>query len=734
MSYTPRHTTPLKAFGLLGAAFSPFLSHGAAAQANLALEEVTVTAQKREDSLQDTPISLVAYDESSLAKLGISSLDGIAQTVPNLDMRQTTNGSAGARIFIRGVGVNDHVATLDGAVGVYLDGVYIARNTGLAFEITDLERIEVLRGPQGSLWGRNTSGGAISLIGKKPSGELHLKQVIDVGNYGYVRSNTQLDLPRVGDFSAKLSALYDRKDGWVENKGNGVDFGEAENSGARFALRWAPAEDFTADYVYDYAHSKYGSAYYQPITPFFPSFSMIDYSPDREDEAYPGHYYAYSRYSIDGHALTLEWNANEQLTFKSITAYRQLRQDNYADNGANPYYRLYANDPYDVDQSQFSQEFQVLGDLLDGGLIYTAGLYYFEERAHDSGRDYATVPVPDPLELQIGDRDLKVDNSASAVFGSATWTPEALDRRLHLTGGFRLSTDHREADFNNRIPPLDVKADHSWRNFSPSFTAAYDIDETSNVYLKYAEGYRTGGYNGRATSLEKATTPVDAETLSSYELGYKSEWLDRRLRLNAAVFTSDYDDMQLTLLDTSPGAPPGATNYVNAGEARLRGLEIELTAALAEGLTLRGSFARLLNEFKEVIDPVSKLDVADEFLLVGAPRTTWNADLEYVFPATSWGEVAADINYSWKDESEIASLKKDAGKPMPSYGVWNARLTLRDIAVSERSDLAVALWVKNLADEEYQTDGFELGQTAGTRLAVFGEPRTYGLEVTYNFQ
>jgi iron complex outermembrane recepter protein len=173
---------------------------------------------------------------------------------------------------------------------------------------------------------------------------------------------------------------------------------------------------------------------------------------------------------------------------------------------------------------------------------------------------------------------------------------------------------------------------------------------------------------------------------------------------------------------------------VNAGEAELRGLEIELTAALAEGLTLRGSFARLLNEFKEVIDPVSGLDVADEFLLVGAPRTTWNADLEYEFPAARWGQFVADVNYSWKDESEIASLKKDAGKPMPSYGVWNARLALRDIAVSERGQLQVALWMKNIADEEYQTDGFELGQTAGTRLAVFGEPRTYGLELTYEFE
>lgn len=730
MSYKPRLAFRRKAFTLLGAAISPLLAQSAAAEAGYALDEVTVTAQKREDSLQDTPISLVAYDEAALEKLGISSLDGIAQTVPNLDMRQTTNGSAGARIFIRGVGVNDHVVTLDGAVGVYLDGVYIARNTGLAFEITDLERIEVLRGPQGSLWGRNTSGGAINLISKKPSGELQFKQVVDIGNYGYARSNTQLDLPRFGDFSVKLSGLYQRKDGWVENRGNGVDFGEAKSSAARIAVRWQPADNFTADYAFDYAHSKYGSGYYQPTTPFYPVFSQIAYSSSRQDKAYPTHRYENSAFTIDGHTLTLEWNASEHTTVKSITAYRDMRQGNYTDSGANPYVRLFSNDPYNVNQDQFSQEFQLLGDLLDNSLVYAAGIYYFEESAHDFGKDYVAVPV----EFLVSDRDLNVKNSASAVFGSATWTPQFLDKRLHLTGGFRQSTDHREIDMSDSVANFAAKADHGWRNFSPSFTVAYDLDDTSNVYLKYAEGYRTGGYNGRAASAQKAITPVGEETLVSYELGYKSEWLERRLRLNAAVFNSDYKDIQLTLMDSTPGAPATATNYVNAGEARMRGLEVELTAALAEGLTLRASFARLLSEFKEVIDPVSGLDVADEFLLVGAPDRTYNVDLEYNLPAFAWGQPSADINYSWKGESEIASVKRDAGEPMESYGIWNARLALRDIPVSGRGKLAVALWVKNLTDKEYQTDGFELVRTAGTRLATFGEPRTFGLEFTYNFQ
>lgn len=736
MQYISRNSLSLQVFSLLGATVSAVLAMPVSAQSGLALEEVIVTAQKREDSLQDTPISLVAYDESALEKLGISNLNDIAQTVPNLDIRQTTNGSAGARIFIRGVGVNDHVVTLDGAVGVYLDGVYIARNTGLAFEVTDLERIEILRGPQGSLWGRNTSGGAINLVGKKPSGELQFKQVVDVGNYGYARSNTQLDLPRMGDFSIKLSGLYERRDGWVENRGVGVDFGEAKNMGARIAVRWTPADAVTVDYVYDYAKSDYGSAYYQPTTPLFPAYAGIDWSSSRQDKAYPGHRYEASHYTIDGHTLTAAWAINEHTTFKSISSYRDMRQDNYTDNGANPVVRLFSNDPYNVRQDQFSQELQLLGDLLDDSIKYTVGLYYFEEDARDFGADYVGLSFGGPpFELRLNDRNLKAQNSAWAAFGSATWTPAVLDNRLHLTGGFRLSMDYREIDMTTYgSSAFAAKANHSWRNFSPSFTAAYDVSDTSNVYLKYAEGYRTGGYNGRATSAQKALQPVDEENLVSYELGFKSEWFERRLRVNTALFTSLYEDIQLSLMDTSPGAPPAAVNYVNAGKAKMRGLEIEVAAVLAEGLMLRGSYARLLREFNEVIDPITGQDVADDFLLVGAPKTTYNIDLEYNFPAFSWAQLSADINYSWKDEREIASLIKDAGQPMESFGVWNARLALREIAVSERGQLTVALWGKNLTDKEYQLDGFEMLTTAGTRLATFGEPRTFGLEVTYNYR
>lgn len=722
---------------------SPIISATAVAQSTQGysmLEEVIVTAQKREQSLQDTPISVSVLDNSAVEKLKISNLLDIAHAVPNLDIRQTTNGSSGARIYIRGVGVNDHVVTLDGAVGVYMDGIYMARNSGLAFDVTDLERIEVLRGPQGSLWGRNTTGGAINLITKKPSGEFGFKQSLDVGNYDYLRSNTQIDFPKIGDVSTKISLLHEEKEGWVSNQGAGVNFGDKDNQGFRLAVRWTPTDVLTVDYAYDYAQSEFGSAYYQNSTPFDPAFSAVPFSTDRLEKATPSTNYRASEYDMNSHSLSVAWNLSDDLTLKSITGYRDLEQRNYTDNGANAVStRLFSNDPFNVDQDQISQEFQLLGNALDDALHYTLGLYYFQENGKEFNSDFITAallppPLPPLLEVKLYDRDLEAKNTAKAAFGEVSWTPGLFDKRLHLTAGLRYSSDEREIDLEQVeglfTPDFTAQAKDDWSNVSPSFVASFDLSDDSNVYFKYTEGYRTGGFNGRGSSVREAVTPVDEETLVSLELGLKSEWFDRRLRVNAAVFRNDYEDIQLTLID--PVGPPGSLLRINAGEAEIDGVELDLTAVLGEGLELRLSYAHLSSEFVEVIDPVTGLDISDGYVTVASPENSFNIDLEYRFPRTSLGELSADLNYAWKDEREIEPLLAQGVEPLDSFGVWNGRLMLSDITVSSSGSLAVSLWAKNISDEEYQLDGFKL-TTTGSTLLTYGEPRSYGLRFDYEY-
>lgn len=702
------------------------------------LEEVIVTAQKREQSLQDTPISISVLDNSAVEKLKISNLLDMAHAVPNLDIRQTTNGSSGARIFIRGVGVNDHVVTLDGAVGVYMDGIYMARNTGLAFDVTDLERIEVLRGPQGSLWGRNTTGGAINLITKKPSGEFGFKQSLDVGNYDYLRSNTQIDFPEVGGVSTKISLLHEEKDGWVSNQGAGVDFGDKDNQGLRLAVRWTPTDSLTVDYAYDYAQSEFGSAYYQNSSPATnPAFSSVPFSTDRLEKATPSTNYRASEYDMSSHSLTVAWNLSDDLTLKSITGYRDLEQRNYTDNGANAVSpRLFSNDPFNVDQDQISQEFQLLGNALDDALHYTLGLYYFQENGKEFNSDFITLAVPFLIELKAYDRDLEAENTAKAAFGEVSWTPGLFEDRLHLTAGLRYSVDEREIDLEQVAAftgAFTAQAKDDWSNVSPSFVAAFDLSDDSNVYFKYTEGYRTGGFNGRGSSAREAETPVDEEKLVSLELGLKSEWFSRRLRFNAAVFKSDYEDIQLSLTDPAPDAPPGSILRINAGEAEIEGVELDLTAVIGEGLELKVSYAHLSSEFVEVIDPVTGLDISDSFVTVASPENSFNIDLEYRFPRTSLGEFSADLNYAWKDERAIEPRLTAAVEPLDSFGVWNGRLMLSDITVSSSGSLAVSLWAKNISDEEYQLDGFNLTTTSGSTLITYGEPRSYGLRFDYQY-
>ncbi len=308
---------------------------------------------------------------------------------------------------------------------------------------------------------------------------------------------------------------------------------------------------------------------------------------------------------------------------------------------------------------------------------------------------------------------------------------------MHLTAGVRYSVDEREIQISNNLlevqtPDSSGGARDDWSNVSPSFVLAYDMSDDATAYLKYVHGYRTGGFNGRAGTVSEAIKPVDEENLVSYELGLKSEWLDRRLRINAAFFLSDYDDVQLSLVDNDPDAPPGAVARINAGEAELSGLELDVTAALSERLRLQLSYAYLDSEFVEVIDPISGDDISDIYLLVGAPENSYNLDLDYVVGQFDWGYLSANLNYAWRDTRNIRPTELELGDPLESYGLWNARLSLTEMEVFGNGTLGVALWIRNLSDEEYQLDGFGLS-TTGSTLLTYGEPRTYGLQLSYTF-
>ncbi len=722
-----------------------------------ALEEVLVTAEKREASLQDTPISISAFNNEDLEKFGISNLADVQFSVPNMAMRQFPNSQSALRIFIRGIGNNDVQITQDPAVGVYLDGIYVSRSSGLANQIVDPERIEVLRGPQGTLYGRNATGGAINIIPKAPTGEFNWLQNFTMGNYGRRVISTNVNFPEsAAGMAFKLGYIYSERDGWVKNLGEGPDFGDERKQGARLALRYDLSEDITLDYSFDHTDNTIGTFYYQTIGEANAGFENVTRSPDFIDEVNPRVPVKESGLRVDGHGLILNWEVNDSMVAKSLTGYREMDESIYQDYSANQGTdRLFANDPFETRHRQFSQEFQISGNTLSDQLNYLVGVYYFEEFGREHTTDFIALaaetfsgplplPIPvsafvEPISDELQTRTTYAGNEAWAVFGQLTYTPAFLDSRGHLTLGVRKTEDKRYVrgtrsngfwgtviggeNFEN----VEAKADYS--NTSPALTLAWDLLDNANIYIKYVEGYRTGGFSGRGVSAASLTTPIDEESVTNNELGIKSQWFDNRLRFNAAYFESDYDDIQLSF--ASQGNPADVVVF-NAGKASINGFEADIVAALTHDLLLTLNYAMLDTDVEEVTNPNTGANDAEGYALPGAPDSSYMLDLTYT--PMVWGAVSllANVNYSWRDSqwpASNASVISDA--EIKSYGLLNARLGLRDIPFMGGL-LAVSAWGKNLGNEEYQLDIIGAFPWS-TRVGAFGEPKSYGLDVNYRF-
>ncbi|WP_162932172.1 TonB-dependent receptor [Solimonas sp. K1W22B-7] len=464
------------------------------------IEEIVVTAQKRAESIQDTPISMAAFDAEMLEQRGISGIDDLQGNVPGLNVLAFPTQASTLRLFIRGIGLNESQVTQDPAVGIYMDGVYIARSAGLALDVTDLERIEVLRGPQGTLYGRNTTGGAVNLISKKPDPDafaMHFSGTLGDRDLGSFKGT--INMPLSDDAAVKFGVMMKRQNGYVENTGPGGDFGDRQSLGFRFDARWLPEDWLKIDYGFDFTDiSLYSQMIQAVLRPesdkgsanLIREFGELNtvYSPHRLDKLATGLPMEESGTRIQGHALILTVPMDDH-ELKYIGAYRSLLDHYYTDLGGgagSTEFRLDSN-RYDgpaaraafggpsplvvptIDQSQWSHELQLSGAAFDESLRYIIGAFYFTEEATDLSpyalqATAALLPAqadalyrlfPDlvnqvaslagPRVVIFNQRESGAENSAFAAFGQGTWTPDWLDQKLHLTAGFRHSRDKREA-------------------------------------------------------------------------------------------------------------------------------------------------------------------------------------------------------------------------------------------------------------------------------------------------
>jgi iron complex outermembrane receptor protein len=740
---------------LLGLTAMPAELLAQAAEKAGGLEEIVVTARRREEALQDTPVSVSALSTAALERSNVQQLDKLTQLVPNVAMTATPGFMGANTAFIRGIGSQEPSLSLDTAVGTYLDGIYLGRNTASNFDLVALERVEVLRGPQGTLFGRNTTGGAINLITKAPARDFGIEEKAGFASFGEWSSRTTVDTGELGGtgLSATVAYLHRKRDGYVDNPfaPDSKDPGSLLSNAvwAKLHGEWGAVK---ADYSFDYDRMKGVAPAFQLgyVTPAVAGYfanatngSRFTYSPGYLDTVplRP----LQQRVTIKGHALTLQADLTPELTVKSISGYRRFDAGlttSYGPPGvfgpvlgsATPQeVYVYQADAKTEFARQYSQELQLLGTF--ERLNFVSGLYYFNEHtAETNPSSLAFVLSPTSAAFTRSLSQYAVRSRSYAAFGQASYTPPILDDRLEVTAGLRYTKDKKSAF---QTAAIARQGRSSWHNTSYNVTLAYKWTPDVMTYARYGTGYRSGGFNVRATAAGQSFT-FPPEKAKAAEIGFKTEFLDRRVRLNGALFHTKYDDLQVTIYTNTAGG--AATGFTNPARATFKGFEAELEAVPVDGLTLGASVGYVDAGYKSIYFPAPGTGVLTNYASIShfvyVPKWTTHVGAQYDFPETGVGRFSVRGDWStmskrWFHVNNLPTLNPFNDQiASGGWGQVDARVTLSDIPVhfGGRSEAEASFYVENLTNEHYRVSGIDFG-SLGFAGNVYSMPRRFGVDL-----
>jgi iron complex outermembrane receptor protein len=684
-----------------------------------AIEEIVIMARKVEENLQEVPISVTAFSAEFLERKGLDTVNELGAFTPNLLTTPGPSGSGrGANYYIRGIGQTDWIPTQNPGVGTYLDGVYLGRTTGMLLDLADIERVEVLRGPQGILFGKNTIGGAIQVIAKKPGPEKEGFGEITFGRYNRIDTKFSLNAPLSDNLFARFSGLARSNDGFSNRIVDGKDAGDDQDVGGRFALQWNVSEDFSAFVSVDGTRRR---AHPIPHSLVEGSTVPVPIPADPRENIAAGVVPWKDELDAFGVSGVIDWNIGA-IQFKSITAYRDMEIAFGADFDGSP---VHSNQiDLSSNQDQISQELQLTGTLLNSRLDWLLGFYFLEEEF-----DFTNITINGPGPRDIGTIDVVEQKTTNySVFAHGTWhATDALD----ISPGLRYTDEEKDAFLTSPLV-FATGRDVSLRfdDTTPLISIDYKLMEDFMVYAIWSEGFKSGGVNGRIVPEALNTDTFNPEEVTAWELGFKSEWFENRLRLNASGFFSEYDDFQtVTLILDSNGVPFSPVS--NAGDVDVFGFEVELEGAITDTFRVIASVG-WTDENVTRVDPESFAFTFNENTeLPGSPE--WNTYLgaEYSIPV-DWGSLfkgsfVIDADWSYRDEHVFLSIL-DPASTQSTYSLVDARLSF----AHEDQGWEVAVWGKNIFDEEYavfrQNLGgppFPLGQSFN--LAAFGRPAEYGI-------
>lgn len=762
-----RLNRPLFCFLMAGAAFclpSAGLAQSQTDQATEAAEpqagigDILVTARRRVETLQNTPVSVTALGAETLEQRGVVSFNQINNFVPNIELNngRVDGGGSTAQVFIRGVGQEDYSFPNDPGVGVYIDGVYVSRSSAGDFGFLDIERIEVLRGPQGTLYGKNTIGGAINVVTRRPQGTDSGWVQATIGSYGRMDISGSADFRISDNLFATIAGASLNREGYGTNLA-GDDLGNQNKDILRGQLRYVPNDRVDIVFQADYARQRqFGPV--GAMRGFFPEFPLLDlynteiapaiaaqfgltgdlavFGPawiNRIDETkrFESGAGTQTRDNNDvyGFALTAEFELNDKLSLKSITSYRDVKVDVNRDGDHTPF-RI-----FDVavreNTHQISQEVQLAGQGLSDRLEFIVGVFGIREK----GTNSFTAPLLLGVENILGDilslrTDTAIESSSYAIFGEATYnfTPS-----FGITLGGRLNRDEKDYDFtlfrlfSGAVVNGPADLSDGWTEFLPKLGLQYQANDDLLLYASASRGFKAGGWNPR--TLSEGTTPqqFDPEYLNTYEAGIKSRLFGGLATLNMAGFYSDYKDIQLIGVTTTESGVVDTT-VLNGGGARIYGLEVELASRPVPELFISAGLGLLNARYTELDAGVIETGVALDNRLIQTPSTTFNLQATYDVYLPNDGKIVLGGDVAYKSRI-FRSIQNFPDLVTDPYWIANARISY--MAPNDRFE--VAAFVTNLTNEIYLANGVDVRGLAVTE-AYYSRPREFGLSVRTMFR